>query len=270
MKKKNKKQKKQKKQNKRPAPRAVKHEIVLKVQSVTPPPSLPAVKESDLLPEKEGSKYMIPKTWMSEKQVVRMVQATPKQHVYNRPAKGGGTWSYVTGAYVEKVLNFTFGWNWDFEVIGHGKEQDQVWVLGKLTVKDDKGHQITKTQFGRADVKYKKNSKDMLDFGNDLKAASTDALKKCASLLGIASDIYGKMEFKQEAGVDVQNTNTLPPPKTETKEVKTELKPGQVIGPDGQPTYVCSSCSDPISQQVADYSLKMFGKRLCREHQTKK
>ena len=32
--------------------------------------------------------------------------------------------------------------------------------------------------------------------GNDLKAATTDALKKCASELGIASDIYAPNEFK--------------------------------------------------------------------------
>ena len=37
----------------------------------------------------------------------------------------------------------------------------------------------------------------MLDYGNDLKAAATDALKKCASELGIASDIYGSEEFKE-------------------------------------------------------------------------
>ena len=35
-----------------------------------------------------------------------------------------------------------------------------------------------------------------LDLGNDLKAATTDALKKCASELGIASDIYAPNEFK--------------------------------------------------------------------------
>ena len=35
-----------------------------------------------------------------------------------------------------------------------------------------------------------------MDLGNDLKAATTDALKKCASELGIASDIYAPNEFK--------------------------------------------------------------------------
>jgi isopentenyldiphosphate isomerase len=56
---------------------------------------------------------------------------------------------------------------------------------------------IVKEQFGRADVKFKKGTEIPIDYGNDLKAASTDALKKCASELGIASDIYGKNEFKE-------------------------------------------------------------------------
>lgn len=49
-----------------------------------------------------------------------------------------------------------------------------------------------------------------------------------------------------------------------------KFKPGQIAGPDGSPTYVCEVCKDPISDTVADYSLKMFKKRLCREHQPNK
>lgn len=46
-------------------------------------------------------------------------------------------------------------------------------------------------------------------------------------------------------------------------------KKGQVIGPDGLPTYVCSKCDDPISDEVANFSLIMYGKRLCKEDQPK-
>ena len=240
-------------------------ELVIKVQPISPT-------LQDLGPEKDGGKYMIPKTWMSEKQVIKLVQKTPEKYVYKRPAKGGGEWSYVTGHYVERVLNFTFGWTWDFEVSSHGREGDMVWVLGKLTVKDDHGHTIIKSQFGRADIKFKKNSKEMLDFGNDLKSATTDAMKKCASLLGIASDIYGKSEYKQEAGKDIQEH-----PFVSSEEVKSDMasqlpikKEGMVEGPDGHPTYVCSKCGDPINEQTADFSKKVHGNRLCRDCQPKK
>jgi len=90
---------------------------------------------------------------------------------------------------------------WNFEVLEHGKEGGQVWVLGKLTINTNKG-EIIKTQFGRADIKIWKGTKNPLDYGNDLKAAATDSLKKCASELGIASDIYGQEEFKEIQGVD--------------------------------------------------------------------
>ena len=87
---------------------------------------------------------------------------------------------------------------------------------------------IIKEQFGRADIKFKNEYKtvngkqvkvitdDCLDYGDDCKAAATDALKKCASELGIASDIYGANEFK-EVGLDkdvlVKPNSTVNPPK---------------------------------------------------------
>lgn len=167
-------------------------------------------------------------------QLLSILQKTPANHIYHRPGKGGGEFDYVTGTYIKKVLNYTFGWMWDFEVKEHGKEGKAVWVLGKLTIKNKSGKaMIVKEQFGRADIKEKKAGGD-LDFGNDLKAAATDALKKCASELGIASDVYGKQEFK-----DIQNSDKgFIPPKEEnakgtinntdlngkTKELKSMLK----------------------------------------------
>lgn len=140
---------------------------------------------------------------IEEKQLLTILQRTPTQHIYRRPGKGGGQFEYVTGVYVKKVLNYVFGFMWDFEVKSHGREGNQVWVLGRLTIKNQEGISIiVKEQFGRADIKLKRGTEEPLDYGNDLKAASTDALKKCASELGIASDIYGKNEFKEIQGVD--------------------------------------------------------------------
>ena len=110
-------------------------------------------------------------------QVLHILQKTPAKHIYQRKGKGGQTWDYVTGTYVKKTLNYVFGWNWDFEITDKGREQDQVWVLGKLSVKDDAGHVIVKSQFGRADIKFLRETKTMVDYGNDLKAAATDSLK---------------------------------------------------------------------------------------------
>ena len=243
--------------------RSIKHEVIVRVQTQSEKPTF-----KDLEPLKgEDSKYMIPKTWLAEKQIIKMVQKTPKQHVFQRKGKGGQIWDYVTGSYVEKVLNFVFGWNWDFDVVQHGKEGDLVWVLGKLTVKDDHGHSISKSQFGRADIKYKKDSKIMLDFGNDLKAATTDALKKCASLLGIASDIYGKAEFKQEADVDVAQVTVpqIAPHPTISKVAISSNEPVEYLC-HGATKGGCPQGRD-ITKQEYDFSKRIFGKPLCRSCQ---
>jgi len=150
-------------------------------------------------------------TFVDSKQLAFMLGRTPEQHIYSRPAKGGGTWSYVTGIYVQKILNYVFGWNWDFQIVDKGREGNLVWVQGRLTIRDKDGNiRIIKEQFGRADIKMKRGSNEALDYGNDLKAASTDALKKCASQLGIASDVYGKNEFK-DVGVKVVTADMVSP-----------------------------------------------------------
>lgn len=153
---------------------------------------------------------------INSRQILHIMQKTPKDHVYKRPAKGGGQWEYVTGTYVKKVLNYAFGWQWDFEIKNHGREGNLVWVLGRLTCQLSGDRKIIKEQFGRAEVKTKRGSDEPLDFGNDLKAASTDALKKCASELGVASDIYGKEEFNE---IRVKQIDL---PKPEKKEISME------------------------------------------------
>lgn len=163
---------------------------------------------------------------LKNNQLLQILQKTPTKHIYRRPAKGGGEWEYVTGVYVKKVLNYTFGWMWDFEVKDKGREADLVWVLGRLTIKDKTGKpMIIKEQFGRADMKFKRGTKDPLDYGNDLKAATTDALKKCASELGIASDIYGKNEFAEIQKVDKR----FIPPKNEDEKEEIKVKENKKI-----------------------------------------
>lgn len=72
---------------------------------------------------------------------------------------------------------------------------------------DDNGNVIMETYFDQRAGKQKQRPKKTrkidsytgkpipLDFGNDMKAAASDALKKAASQLGIAADVYDPDEF---------------------------------------------------------------------------
>lgn len=176
---------------------------------------------------------------LNQNQIQKIWNSTPSRFKYQRPAKGGGSWTYIKGSYVRKVLDSVFGFNWSFEVETTLAEAFEVAKLtGAVVVKgtligrvksDGEWVELRKTQFGRADVKWEmtaattetgtviyetdKNGRRKpkrvrkideytkspipLDLGNDFKAAATDALKKCASLLGIGADVYEADEFME-------------------------------------------------------------------------
>ena len=239
---------------------AVKHEVVVKIQqskveSLIPTPTVQELSE----PMRDGRKLTIPKTWLSENQLTFLLQKTPRQHIYKRKGRGGKMFDYVIGSYVQKALNYAFGWAWDFEVVEHGKESNHVWVLGKLTVYGTKeGQKISKTQFGRSDVKQLREGGNV-DYGNDLKAAATDSLKKCASLLGIASDVYGKADYLQETGV-----------------VPADIAPSTPVAPVvahvPSENLVChgatkAGCGNDITEAEYQYSTKLYQKPLCKDCQ---
>lgn len=133
---------------------------------------------------------------LNENQLQHILKKTPKHFLKERPAKGGGTWTYVSGGYVKKCLNLMFGWDWDFEILDHIIAHGEVVVKGRLTCRSN-GKTIVKTQYGNKDIICKKGTDIPLSIGNDLKSAATDCLKKCASEIGIASDVYNKDEFKE-------------------------------------------------------------------------
>jgi len=58
-------------------------------------------------------------------------------------------------------------------------------VLGKLTAQG-----ITKSQFGKSKITRSKADRSIVSIGDDLKAAATDSLKKCATLFGIGLHLY--------------------------------------------------------------------------------
>lgn len=141
------------------------------------------------------------KSVLNPEQMGLLLKRTPERYIRKRPAKGGGEWDYVSIGYVTKCLNVMFGFDWDFEILEQLILNGEAIVKGKLTVRVD-GRAIVKTNFGNKDIIYKKlaqgeTEKQPLSIGNDLKAAASDCLKKCASMIGIAADIYNRDEFRE-------------------------------------------------------------------------
>lgn len=156
------------------------------------------MKETKLATIHKDDLSLVESNSLNEKQLSVILRRTPKKYIKQRPAKGGGQWDYVTGGYIKKCLNIMFGWDWDFEIIDEKImiESREVVVKGRLTCRSN-GRTITKMQYGNKDIICKRGTEIPLSIGNDMKAAATDALKKCAAEIGIAADIYNKEDFKE-------------------------------------------------------------------------
>jgi len=114
-------------------------------------------------------------------------RAFPPQLIKERPGPGGKRLSYVEGhKYIER-LNEAFDGDWSFEIIEQMIYENEVIVRGRLTVD---GGNIVKEQYGGAEAKVTRHG-EILSRADDLKAAATDALKKCSSLLGVGLHLYG-------------------------------------------------------------------------------
>lgn len=121
------------------------------------------------------------------------------------PGRGGGN-KYVEGNAVIDRLNEAFsplGWSFscrDVESFGDITQSKQIAVYGEITVNfhltDDNGNfipvTVTKGQWGSRAVKSDDSGAAKMEYGDDLKSASTDALKKCATMFGIGNHLYRK------------------------------------------------------------------------------
>src|SRR5439155_11548300 len=111
----------------------------------------------------------------------RALLEKPFEPAQIRQRKGrNGVLDYVEGHNVIHRLNESLDGPWSFEMTHPEIREDEVLVLGRLSADG-----ITKMQFGVSQVTREKGSGALVSLGDDLKAAATDALKKCATFLGV-------------------------------------------------------------------------------------
>lgn len=184
--------------------------------------------------------------------------ATPFDVTF-RDLRGGIELEYVTGEQVTTRLNEELGFlAWSFRVLEHGihAEADECWVLAEITVTVE-GQTVTRQQFGSQKVKRSRSSGTPLDIGFDLKGAATDALKKCASLVGVGLYLW-KKEPQPERGSGWGPT-PMPQQRGNANASSGGTDPGELT---------CEECGEPLTEtrfkDGTDWSpsqLAVFGRR---------
>src|ERR1700716_4258153 len=101
--------------------------------------------------------------------------------------RGGVEVTFISGEQVVRRLNEVLGVSgWSFRILRHdiNPEADEAWALGELVAEIGE-RTVVRQQFGSQKIRRSRSTGAPLDLGFDLKGASTDAMKKCASLLGV-------------------------------------------------------------------------------------
>ena len=105
--------------------------------------------------------------------------------ILQRRGNYGQMLSYIPAHLIIQRLNDSTDGNWSFEVAEYQQMGEEVVVLGKLTTDG-----VTKMQFGNSRVTMGKSG-EVVSIGDDIKAATSDCIKKCATPLGVGLHLYG-------------------------------------------------------------------------------
>jgi len=109
----------------------------------------------------------------------------PFDNIKQRKGNFGQTLAYIEASSVIQRLNDVLDGNWSFQIIDYRIEAEEVYVKGQLTVGN-----IIKQQFGGSQITRQKDSTEIICISDDLKAAASDCLKKCATLFGVGLSLY--------------------------------------------------------------------------------
>ena len=112
----------------------------------------------------------------------------PFTDIKTRPGRNGQSISYVEAHSIVQRLNDVLGGDWSFRVLEREILDGEVIVLGELSAGD-----VVKQAFGGGEITKTRDGK-IVSLADDLKAAATDSLKKGATLMGVALQLYGAEE----------------------------------------------------------------------------
>jgi hypothetical protein len=136
-------------------------------------------------------------------------ESFPKE-VERQLKKGGASLTYIPVSEVISRLNKVFGFDgWSYEIIKCERDLlDPDFIVAHVRMNvfpgSDRFVSVTKDGFGGQKIKRTKNG-DIVDLGDEMKGAVSDALKKAAQALGVGlylARTEEAMEIEAEASID--------------------------------------------------------------------
>lgn len=121
---------------------------------------------------------------LSAKAFSVVTRPLPREAIKKRPGKAGMEFSYIAPDFVIDTLNEAFEHQWNTKIVYQGVHDGVVIVGLRLSVPNENGVLVEKEQFGSCEITRG------LAVGEAFKGAASDALKKCATLLGIGLELY--------------------------------------------------------------------------------
>lgn len=222
---------------------------------------------------------------MTESTALYTRLAAPFEQTFT-DVRGGVEITYISGEQVVSRLNEVLGVDgWTFRVAAHDihAEADEAWVLGELVARFGESS-VTRQQFGSNKIKRSRSTGAPLDIGFDLKAAATDAMKKCASLLGVGLYLSHKTPQLQQPRTRVSPAPQRTPPPQRQPAALPGPRPAATAATAATPVIKCRYvdadgvvCDQPLEEvtdngllwtaiDLANASQKQFRKPYCWEH----
>jgi hypothetical protein len=153
--------------------------------------------------------------------------------IRTRKGNQGKILSYVPSAeYVTRLNQASTNGAWNWEVLEFQILDDEVLVLGKLTIDG-----TTKTAFGGSSITRARDDNRVISLASDLKSASSDALKRCSMRLGLGLHLYTGATANTAQTANTANTDQstqqreprlVPRPNTESPNSKGRITQKQL------------------------------------------
>jgi len=173
------------------------------------------------------------------------------EQIKQRQGTNGDVLDYIEGSAVIQRLNECFDSEWIFEIQEHRMYDDEVVVLGKLTAQG-----VTKSQFGKSRITRCRVDKSIVSLGDDLKAAATDCMKKCATLFGIGLHLY----FESPRVLSQNGNGHDIPVRHSTMFDSSVPDLGRLTAKQLAAIFSLAKVRGRTNQQVRDFTHEMFGK----------